>query len=410
MHHTLRKNTEYCHGSAPSFLLWLKGSGSSIITKFASRRSSRSNSIERILDRYIGIPLVFFMGMFRRRRLLPVSPDRIGLIQPTGIGDMILVSGLILHLRQCFPRAEIHIFHGATNAAATQFLPIDIIGHCCVFKRPWTTLKKLRTMHLDVVINCAPWARLTAVIAAMSGARAVVCFKSSGQFIHLVSDVAVPYLDNRHETENHRAVAEQFGPLQQYKVCLRRVERPPRGALPYRRLVLMHLAAGGSRAMQKSWLISHWGELARRLVAKGWIIGFTGLRQDLEIIRAVTEAGGLTEENHVKLADYLTLTELAYVVVRARLLVSVDTGVAHFAAGLGAKVIGLYGPTSSWRWGAFNNGSIGLDAPHPAAGHIHLGFERHPQGNDVMASLSVDTVFSAVEMKLNEVDSRAVYG
>ena len=128
-----------------------------------------------------------------------------------------------------------------------------VIAHSCVFTRPVATLRQLRKSKLDILINSAPWTRLTAFLTALSGARAEVRLFLAGQYIHPAFDIAVPYLNDRHEIENHRAVAELFAPLPEYKLQLKAMQCKPTVALPYDRLILMHMAAGGSAALQKSW-------------------------------------------------------------------------------------------------------------------------------------------------------------
>lgn len=365
---------------------------------------ARSSEFERAIDRYAGIPLLFVLGLLRRRRALPARPARIGVIQPTAIGDMFLITGLLCHLRERLPEAEIHVFHGKSNAAALALLPVDVVGHCCVFKRPWQALRMLRAARLDVLIDCAPWTRLTALLTALSGAGTTVGFRSAGQGIHPAFDIAVPYLPTRHEVENHRAVAELFGPLAEYRPRVRLDEAAP--DLPLDRLVLLHVSAGGSRAAAKSWPAASWAALARHLAADGWVVGFTGAASDVPAIRRIIEAAGLPPECCLLLAGRLTLPQLARTLADARLLVTIDTGVAHLAAAAGGRVVALHGPTRFARWGAHTPLATGLDAPHPAAGHVHYGFERHPRADRIMASLSVDAVFAMVAARLEEAERR----
>jgi ADP-heptose:LPS heptosyltransferase len=361
----------------------------------ATSRAARSGEFERALDRYAGIPLLFCLGLLRRRRTLPAAPRRIGVLQPTAIGDMFLISGLLRHLHERFPQAELHIFHGPSNAAALALLPVDTVGHCCRFKEPWQALREIRAAELDVLINCAPWTRLTALLTALSGARATLGFRSAGQHIHPAFDIAVPYAPDRHEIENHRALAEQFGRLDRYRPSVRLREPPLPIDLPFSRLVLLHVAAGGSRAQQKSWPAERWAALARLLVARGWVVAFTGTEADAPTIDPILAAARLPPEQGRSLAGRLSLPQLAHVLARARLLVTVDTGLLHLAAALDSPVLGLHGPTRFERWGACNAAATGLNAPHPAAGYIHYGFERHREGDAIMHSLSVDAVAAA---------------
>ena len=91
---------------------------------------------------------------------------------------------------------------------------------------------------------------------------------SAGQYIHPAFDIAVPYLNDRHEIENHGAVAELFAPLPEYKLQLKAMQCKPTVALPYDRLILMHMAAGGSAALQKSWPAENWLALASGSLSK----------------------------------------------------------------------------------------------------------------------------------------------
>jgi ADP-heptose:LPS heptosyltransferase len=361
----------------------------------------RSTQFQRHFDRVLGIPLIFLIGLFGRHRSLPDTPRRIGIIQPSAIGDMVLISGLLLHLRRCYPEAEIHVFHGPYNGEAVQLLPVKVVAHSCVFTRPLATLRQLRSADLDVLINSAPWTRLTASLTALSYARTKVGFRSAGQYIHPAFDIAVPYLDDRHEIENHRAVAELFAPLAEYTLQLSATDRQPAMDLPYDRLILMHMFPGGSCAKQKSWSAENWIELARRTVEKGWVIGLTGAPADRGAVDRVLDLAALPNDRCISLVG-LSLADVSNVLTRGRLLVTIDTGIAHLAAALNAPIVGLYGPTRSERWGSRNERAICLNSPHPAAGYINYGFERHPQGDEVMASLSVNSVEAAVEAALKQ--------
>ena len=324
----------------------------------------RSTQFQRHFDRVLGIPLIFLIGLFGRHRSLPDAPRRIGIIQPSAIGDMVLISGLLLHLRRCYPEAEIHVFHGPYNCEAVQLLPVKVIAHSCVFTRPLATLRQLRNADLDVLINSAPWTRLTASLAAMSHARTKVGFRSAGQYIHPAFDIAVPYLNERHEMENHRAVAELFAPLAEYTLQLSATDRQPMD-LPYDRLILMHMFPGGSCAKQKSWPAENWIELVRRTAEKGWVIGHRCSRRPPSC-RQVLDLAALPNDRCISLVG-LSLADISNVLTRGRLLVTIDTGIAHLAAALNAPIVGLYGPTRSERWGSRNERAICLNSPHPAA-------------------------------------------
>lgn len=355
---------------------------------------ARSNTLQRSMDFWIGVPTVRLVGFFRRRRSLPSAPGRIGVISPTAIGDLILDSGVLLHLRTLFPQADIHLFHGASNAGAVTLLPIDLTAHKCDFTRVGGTIEALQRARLDVLADLTPWPRLTALCAAFSGA-ATVGFHSFRQMRHYAFDRAVEHRPDRHEVDNLRSLAEVFGPCPDYQVRLRQDLPSPSLPLPYERLVLCHMCPGGARAREKSWPQASWIQLAGRLVAAGYSVGFTGTGSDRPVVDAVLSAAALPADRAFSLCGRLSIAELASVLKAVRLLITVDTGILHLASALNVATVALHGPTRSWRWGGRSPAVISLDAPHPQAGFVHLGFEASPDGGDIMSGLGVDAVYAA---------------
>ncbi len=96
----------------------------------------------------------------------------------------------------------------------------------------------------------------------------------------------------------------------------------------------------------------------------------------------------------------MSLAQLAGALRKARLLITVDTGVLHVASALDAHTLALHGPTRSWRWGGRSSKTISLDSPHPAAGFIHFGFESNDQAAATMKTLTVDYVYNAAKAAL----------
>ena len=360
---------------------------------------ARTNDRHRLLDYWLGVPLVALAGGLRRRRSIPRNARRIGVFSPTAIGDLVLETGVLLHLRQAFPFATLHLFHGPTNAGVVPLLPVDVQAHCCDFKRVGATIAAVRRVKLDVVVDLTPWPRLTAFYAALSGA-VTVGFRAENQRRHYAFDVAVPHLRSRHEVDNLRALAEIFAPCAEYQACLRQELPEPALALPYERLVICHVSPGGSQAESKRWPVEYWAELVRRLTSDGFVVGFTGSQADQPAVEAVIAAANLPPESSFSLCGKLSLGELATALRKARLLVTVDTGVLHIASALNANTVALHGATRSRRWGARAPATTSLDAPHPAAGFIHFGFETHQDAAAIMGTLSVDSVYSAASAAL----------
>ena len=356
--------------------------------------------MHRVLDRSVGKLLIGAAGVPGRKRRFPADPRRIGLIQPTTIGDMVIASGLIAHIRANFPNAEIHLFQGRANRSAASLLATDIVSHCCDFTQPLRAIRTLRACSLDILVDLVSWASATALITRLSNSRFTIGFCPKGHVRGRVFDRAVEHSCDLHESENFRRLANEFGPMENYRFALRHDFPDPGIALPFERLILVHTRPGGSRATPKSWPREHWTALARRLSTEGYYLGFTGSAADREDIERLIAAIDDPGQRCFSLCGELGITELAAVMRRARLVVSVDTAILHLAAALDCRVVGLHGPTVSRRWGAKSRRAVSIDSPHPASGYICFGFERHPQEDEIMRAISPDTVYAAIQSAL----------
>ncbi len=358
----------------------------------------RSNDWQRKLDFLFGVALLALLSPLQwRKRLLPAEIRRIGVLQPTAIGDLVLSSGLLAGLAARYPAAKIILFHGFSNAEATALLPMPIAFHRCDFQTPLRTIRMLRRAALDVLIDLTPWPRVTALCAFFAASRYTIGYRSAGQFRHWLFDCAVEHSSTRHEVDNLRAIGRVFDPVFNDLPRLRSdysAPALPRG-LELERLVLFHPWAGGARADAKRWPERYWVELARSLVRRGFQIGVNGSMDDVEHTDALLARFAVGPQDAFSLAARLDLVGLAYVLQRARLLVTVDTGVMHIAALLGGPLLALHGPSAPERWGPYPAAGRSISSPHPASGYIDLGFEDHPQAMEIMAALRPELVEAA---------------
>jgi heptosyltransferase-1 len=87
-----------------------------------------------------------------------------------------------------------------------------------------------------------------------------------------------------------------------------------------------------------------------------------------------------------------SLRELAALVKTARVVVAADTGPLHLAAGLGTRVVALFGPTDPAR-----NGPIPKGAVLRSATDTETTYKRGDSYAASMLALSVEQVAAAVE-------------
>ncbi|MFC1885521.1 glycosyltransferase family 9 protein [Thermodesulfobacteriota bacterium] len=101
----------------------------------------------------------------------------------------------------------------------------------------------------------------------------------------------------------------------------------------------------------KNWSNHKFAQLADKLKQQLHIAPvFTGSPGDRRVIEDII---GRMENNAVNLAGRTTLKTLAALYERAEFVVSTDTGPAHIAAAVGARVVAIFGPTAPWRTGPY---------------------------------------------------------
>ena len=348
----------------------------------------------------MGNPLALVLALRRPIAQNINNPRRIAFIQPTAIGDVVMASGVISHAQGTFPRAELHLLHGTSNGAALELLEPGIVGHTLDFTKPAATVRYIRSLRLDILVDLVPWSNLTALVCRLSGVPLTVGFATSGRFRQFLFARVAPYSADVHQSENFRALAALLGPVAHYSYQLRKSFPKPHIELPFNQLIVCHIRPGGSQARAKAWPAERWVELAGRLCDAGYMVAFSGSRADqaaIDIVMAEVKRPG---RQCLMLAGKVTLPEFCYVLQHARLAITVDTSPVHIASALGVPVVGLHGPSQSWQWGAVSPSSRSIDAAHPAAGYIQFGFETHPRSREIMRSIGVDEVYQAASTLL----------
>ncbi len=374
----------------------------------------RGNRALRFLDRRVGIPLVFTLGLLRPKRKLPERIDRIGLFLFAAIGDGILASAIIEDLRRSYPAATVVGFLSAANRELAGIVQgfDDIV--VVPLAKPITALRAIRQRPLDLVVDTHPWSRISALLSALAGARFTVGFSTKSQYRHFAYDRTADHRADRHELENIRDLARCLGveprgvprlsPAVYSAVVQPLLDRP---------YVVLHPWASGFQYAFREWPMDRWAALARALIDGGQAIVITGGPADRG--RALDLVKAIGSEHVVMFAGSHTLFETAVVLRDATAVVCVNTGVMHLAAALGCRMVALHGPTNPLRFGPLDPYAR-IVGPGPDAGgaYLDLGFEypRHP--TDIMVTITVDQVLEALAMSgkapQTRVDSRNAVG
>jgi heptosyltransferase I len=364
----------------------------------------RGNPRLKFLDRYVGIPVVVALGAARRlrgRRAVPSGWCTVGLMVTAGIGDAVLLTGILDDVRVGRPEARIVVFVTANNASFARLLRVpDAIVELPV-RQPWIAARRVRDERCDVIVDFGAWRRFDAAIAARSGA-VTIGRRTAGQHRHFAYDVVRDH-QRDHELDNDRRLIAAIGVRSTSPPALQPDASVPQPAA--QRSVVLHLWPGGANFDERSWPVDRWRELGRRLDDDGLDLVLTGGPEDAEAterLAAAWRAEGLDVQSIAGCSWPETIAWLA----GARGVFSVNTGVMHVAAALGTPVVALNGPTSGTRWGPVGLHTRCVASPMVPDGYLNLGFERDDRYRDCMTAITVESVFQAWKDLCREVETQ----
>jgi len=352
----------------------------------------RGNPVLHFFDRYVGIPVVALCGGIRRRRILPSRIETIGLLKSGAIGDTVLISGIIADLKCAFPRASLVFFSGDSNHEIACMLDgLERVINVPV-GNPLAGARIMRSVPVDVMIGFGQWSRLEALFSLAGKTAFTIGFQTAKQYRHYGYDIAVEHSADTHELENYRRLVQVLGVRTGHLPFLRNPAAEP---LKTRDYAVCHLWPGGRRKELKQWPTEKWLMLFEELTSWGLEVVLTGASPDGANNDSVIARLPLHTRCSVRNAAGVSLRQTVAILARASLVVSVDTGIMHVAAALGAPLVAMHGPTSSKRWGPLGKKSIAIDTPLSEGGYISMGWEKLSSPPACMESISFKSVRDA---------------
>ena len=350
------------------------------------------NTLQKILDRYIGSVLCFLLGGFQSRAVVQHGcvPQRILLIQLSAIGDTILAIPAIRAIRNRFPNARLAMVASSINLQYLENCPyIDQHIPCRLeelMKSPWKLIGfilALRGQEFDWVIDFEHWAKGTALIAHGSGAPRRIGFRAAGQHRHYVFSDVVEHIPGQHEVVNFLKIAKLLDCQIQrtdLEVWLKREDEDwargffnEMGIDRSRPVIAIHPEAGRRgeprRRFPQDRFVSVIDTLVERHNAQ---IILTGAPSELEVSQQIAAQ---TRAPCVVAAGKTEINQLAALFANADFVICGNCGPMHLAAAAGTPVVALHGPTNPSQWAPWGNGHTIVHVDVPCSPCLNLGFE-----------------------------------
>jgi len=392
----------------------------------------------RFLDRWLGVPLCFLFTLFARlsggkHTGKHKGCKRILFIKLAEQGATVLACPAIGRAVEMVGRRNVFFLVFEENSAI--FEPLDIIPLDNIITIPtrgfgsflWGTVSSLIKILLlkpDITIEMEFFSRFSAILAFLSGAGLRVGFHSfagGGPYRGDLMTHRLNYNPHLHISRMYLAMVEAArtppGDLPALEVALQVDE----GTIPKftpdsltvkevrtmlatssnwedgSRLILLNANCSDLLPLRR-WPSHHYVELAQRLIERypNILIGFTGQQKErAEIDRLVT---GIDSDRCFSLAGRTTFRQLLGVYTLAEVLVTNDSGPAHFAALTPVEVVTLFGPETPAIFGSLSTRNHIMYAALACSPCVNAynGRQSPCVNNLCLQALSVDSVFDTV--------------
>ncbi|MGB7756357.1 MAG: lipopolysaccharide heptosyltransferase II [Salinisphaera sp.] len=283
------------------------------------------------------------------------QPERVLVVGPSWIGDMVMAQSLFMGLRARLPAATVDVLAPASTAQLVARMPevddaviMNIEHGEFAWARRREAAQALRKRRYDQAIVLQRSAK-AALVPWLAGIPVRTGYRGELRF-GLINDVRTldktryPLKAEHYALLGTAAEGDALGEMHWPRLTIdtgRQRELVAELELNLERPVV-GFAPGAAYGGAKAWPTRHYAELAARLDAAGhacWIFGSADDRAVAEAMAAAAPAHG------VNLAERTSLIDIVDLAALTTQFVGNDTGVMHLASATAPSVIGLYGST-----------------------------------------------------------------
>jgi len=395
----------------------------------------------RKIDKWLGVPIcAFFTVLYKIRTLFkpslqkPVRPMNILFVELSEMGSAILAYSVLQKTKELFPDSNIYFLIFEENKESvyiTEAIPEEnvLTIDCTNFSRfVFSTLSVLRTFHkipIDTYIDMELFSRATSIISYLSGAHNRVGyykFHMEGLYRGNFLTHRVTYNPHQHISYNfYNLVYSLIAPVEEYPKLKKHVEDIP--YVPHisstddaKQNILLKLQKENSNINEDSkliilnpnagilpiraWSLEKYSELAKRLVVlENTFIVIMGVNEAHEDAKVIQKEA---PDCIVDLTNKTTLREIIDLFNISNVLVTNDSGPAHFASLTPITNIVFFGPETPKLYGPLGENSHALYADFSCSPCVSAFNHRKTtcKDNQCVKAIAVDTVYDLVVKNL----------
>lgn len=302
------------------------------------------------------------------------NPNRILLIRPDHLGDLLLTTPAIQALRTAYPRAELHALVGPWSANVLASYPeIDVVltlpfpGFSRHPKDNWrspyqlaiSAARNLRRIGYGSAIIFRPDHWWGAMLTYLAGIPERIGYDLTDVAPFLTQTIA--HQHTHAVTQNLQLVERWTGKLAPQDAKFHfPIDHVDRGYIdgyleewnirPDRALICIHPGTG---TWVKHWQEENWSKVADTLTEQlNATVIFTGSESEIHLVKRIAAR---MQHPHAIIAGDTQVGQLAALFARARVVLGPDSGPLHLAAAVGTPTVTLYGPADPVEFGPWGS-------------------------------------------------------
>jgi lipopolysaccharide heptosyltransferase I len=345
------------------------------------------------------------------------SFERILLIKPSAVGDIVHTLPVLVKLRHRYPDARIDWLVTPENADLVRWHPgvSDVVlfdrRRFARFGRNWSAttgmfrlLHQIRRNRYELVVDLHGQLR-SALFTVASGAPYRVGFERTreGAWVAYSHYIPLPTME-AHAVDRYLWLGQVLGfdaAAPDFTIHLPpETEEKAAHLLTARGLTGRPLAllVPGTVWETKHWRVEGFAEVARHLAARGYAVVLAGSPKDRTRCRQVA----LAAPSACDLSGQTTLAEMIALVRRSAVCVTNDSGSMHIAVALSKPVVSVFGPTNPHRTGPYGRPLAVIQADVDCTPCYLRKLSRCPHDHLCMQQVSASMVIARIDRLMSQ--------
>lgn len=395
----------------------------------------------RTIDRRVGIPICFFLSIihwigkiFSPPKIIK-KPQRILFIELSEMGSMVLAYSLFKKTKELFPGAELHFLTFKENRHAVDILGIIpkenvvTISSRNIFSFLLSSISaawKLRWKKISVAVDMELFARLTAILSFMSGAKNRVGYfryRNEGLYRGNFLTHRVAFNPHIHMAQNFlnliyavhssqkdlpltkKPVADKDIVLPKIRLSeaakmkmIKRLQEENKNIIHAKKVILLNPNASDIVPVRR-WPLMNYIELARRLLKHdGVYIINTGVKSEKKYGDVLHQALG--SMRCINMVGRTSFSELISLYDIADILITNDSGPVHFSVLTNIKTFAFFGPETPKLYGPLGDNCYVFYSNYSCSPCLSAFNQRRSPCNDnkCLKAITVEEVYRKVKL------------